>query len=101
MKYVVFHAINPSFGLVSLESKNPHIFPKDFEKVAEVEVDSADSLDTVDEIFRLTNHIEGPWWENSEVTWHKERSRSTSVGDVIVTETGIKYLCEGKGWKVI
>ena len=72
-----------------------------FSQVSDGNKEIFDSLDSLDEIFRLTNHIEGAWWENSEVTWLKERSRSTSVGDVIVKEGGITYLCKRKGWKVI
>lgn len=35
------------------------------------------------EVFRLTNHINKPWWENEGVTLVKE-SRSTSIGDIIM-----------------
>jgi len=52
-------------------------FPEDYDLVARV-----DSND-LDEGYRLTNHIAGPWYSNPEVEV-LHRSRSTSMGDVIV-----------------
>ena len=53
--------------------------------VANVEV--ADGLETVpalEEAYRLTNHIDCPWWENEGVMKVIDgNARSTSVGDRI------------------
>jgi hypothetical protein len=92
MKYEVFHAKNPNFGF----GGHPAFVPENYEKVAEVEVEN------VDEAFRVTNHIDEPWWKNPEVKWHKDQSRrSTSVGDVVVGPDGKRYLCDMVGWKVV
>lgn len=68
-------------------------FPVGYSLVAKV-----DSPELGD-VFRLTNHIDWEWWRNPEVECVK-RSRSTSVGDVVVdTEAGKRYLCMPVGWK--
>jgi hypothetical protein len=38
--------------------------------------------DSLDEAYRITNHIDCSWWRNPEVVWWRP-ARSTSVGDVI------------------
>jgi hypothetical protein len=86
MKYKVYHAKNPDF---LVEGRN---FPTDFELVATVDTNS------VDEVYRLTNHISTEWWNNSEVTCIKQ-SRSTSCGDVVEDHLGKKFRCEMVGWK--
>jgi len=68
-------------------------FPLDYECVAMIESTS------LEEIFRLTNHINHPWWENDEVEVRK-KGRSTSVGDVVVMpDNKTLYLCLPMGWK--
>jgi hypothetical protein len=68
-------------------------FPLDYECVAMIESTS------LEEIFRLTNHIDRPWWENDEVEVRK-KGRSTSVGDVVVMpDNKTLYLCLAMGWK--
>lgn len=84
----VFHAIKPTFGLSYLPEPK---FPADFELVAEVDTDN------LDEAFRLTNHIDQSWYENEDVKTIK-KSRSTSVGDVIVV-SGSAYRCKSLGWE--
>jgi len=41
----------------------------------------------LEKAFALTTHIDCPWWENKGTITYK-KSRSTSVGDVIVTYDG-------------
>jgi hypothetical protein len=48
------------------------------------------------QVFALTNHIDRPWTENPEVVWHTAAPvRSTSVGDVILSEAS------GRAWLVM
>ena len=55
-------------------------FPEDYTLVARIE-----SSSDLDEGYRLTNHIDRPWFQNAavEVLQH---SRSTSMGDVLVVD---------------
>jgi hypothetical protein len=86
----VYHAKNPVFGFYH---KGQPKWPEEYDLVASVETDS------IEEAFRLTNHISCAWWDNQEVTTVK-KSRSTSVGDIIVTNEGV-FHCESTGWKKI
>jgi len=90
MKYRVYHAINPTFGF----GKKPE-FPSEYELVATVE--SAG----IEDVFRITNHIDHDWTKNPEVIelFHN-RPRSTSVGDVVVVDEKAHY-CDMVGWKEI
>ena len=83
--FKVYHVIDSKFGMKHQK------FPNDFKYVANVEAEN------IDEVFRLTNHIHSAWYNNDGVEVLK-RSRSTSVGDVIVSEEGVKYRCEFCGW---
>lgn len=47
--------------------------------------------DSLEDVFRLTNTIHHPWWENEGVTCYS-RTRSTSVGDLYLLEDGTVYL---------
>ena len=49
-----------------------------------------------EDIFRLTNHINKPWWENEGVTLVKE-SRSTCVGDVIMIGNH-RFMAHNASW---
>jgi hypothetical protein len=90
--FAVFHKIDSDFGIDWLGEKAPtSVKLADFEKVAEVRTDA------IGEVFRLTNHIDWAWWENPEVTLTK-KSRSTSVGDLVITSDGLAYLCDWSGW---
>ena len=80
----VWHAKNPTFGLTEQN------FPDDYELVAEV------NTDNLEIVFRQTNHIDYPWWENDDVKVIK-KSRSTSVGDVVEIN-GKFWLCETIGF---
>lgn len=93
MKYVVWHAKDEVIfkGLASKPS-----FPADYRRVAVVECKN------VDDVFRVTNHIDESWTKNPEVVTLIEKSvRSTSVGDVVeeFRPDGDKYLCASVGWE--
>jgi hypothetical protein len=56
---------------------------------------------TLEEAFRLTNHINAPWEENKEISYLVgETHRSTSVGDVVENENGV-FWCKMVGWEKI
>jgi len=66
-----------------------------YEIVAFVEAEDLDAA------FRDTNTIENYWWENENVTEIVDKTRSTSVGDIIVEdETGIAYTVDMFGFSV-
>lgn len=90
MKYKVYHAINPTFGF----GKQPE-FPNEYELVAEVECDG------VEDVFRITNHIDTNWTGNPEVieVYKTNGCRSTSVGDMAVDQNGKAFYCDMVGWK--
>lgn len=93
MKFTVFMAKNPNFGM-----GRPAVFPVEYTKIATV------NCDNLDDAFRVTNTIESAWWMNPEVaeTFFGPDSkgyRSFSVGDVMVNEEGQAFRCEMAGWK--
>jgi len=46
--------------------------------------------DDLDKVYELTNHIDSDWQEGSRVTVAKgAKTRSTSIGDVLINSTGI------------
>ena len=62
-------------------------FPEDYQKVATVEVpDWSETNEGLNLVYRDTNHIDHPWWDNASVQDHKPGSRSTSVGDAILLD---------------
>ncbi len=66
-------------------------FPRDFELVAAVRSTK------VEEVFDLTSSIDTHWSENRKVKTFKE-SRSTTLGDVIVTPHGM-FRLGFSGWE--
>jgi hypothetical protein len=93
MKYTVYHAVNPTFGF----GEKPN-FPEDYKKVAVVETNH------LEEVFRITNHIDHDWTDNPEVVGlivTTRTPRSTSVGDVVVDEDGVAHYCAGCGWETL
>lgn len=55
-------------------------------------------------VFQFTNHIDGNWTDNPEVVelfMLKDRTRSTSVGDLVSDELGDFYRVEGCGWSKV
>jgi len=72
------------------------VFPHDYRHVATLDVP-----DNLDEAFRLTQHINGDWGGNENVSMHVSYARSTSVGDVVELSDGSLHRCENVGWKRI
>jgi len=89
MKLKVYHAREPNFR----DDEPQEFSDANFELVALVECSQ------LEDVFYLTNHVDHSWWENEGVTAVK-KGRSTSVGDVVVTEDDTKFLCRGTGWGV-
>lgn len=72
------------------------VFPDDFVLVAEVNSDS------LEEIYRLTNHIDEAWWDNPGVKRIPENPvRSTSTGDLVILSDGRMFVCCTIGWSQI
>ena len=84
----VYHAVDPKFGMGEVKQE----FPADYELVATVETAS------VEEAFRLTNHIDGDWRYNEGVKPTELARRSTSVGDIVVDMNGRIWECASCGW---
>jgi hypothetical protein len=81
----VFHATKPTFGFGDTPK-----WPEEYQLVAELETES------LEKAFELTNHISCAWWDNEGVKLVKQ-SRSTSVGDIVITNEGT-FLCDRVGW---
>jgi hypothetical protein len=85
-QYVVYHADNPTF---------------DGKKAASYTLVALVLTTSLGEAFRLTNHIDSPWWDNPEVDrWENKSYRSTSVGDIIEVQ-GEQWLCKPAGWEKV
>lgn len=78
MRYEVYHANTRDTRFEHNPSGWVNRKDGDYIHVATVEADS------LQEVYRLTNHIETDWQQNPGVTPIGNRNRSTSVGDVIV-----------------
>lgn len=91
----VYHAMNPHFGFGAPA-------PFDAANYRPVAILQTASLG---EVFRLTNSIDEPWYENpTGVRALVGPCRSTSVGDVVVLsdETGSRaFRCDPVGWAQI
>lgn len=60
------------------------------------------TIDDIDEVFELTNHIDANWTENDGVEAPSSEVRSTSVGDIVIDyDTGAAFICASFGWKSI
>jgi hypothetical protein len=96
MKYVVFHKKDSDFGISWMGSKPPkEILLKEYDKVAVVDCKN------LEDVFRVTNHIDDSWQLNSEVIISSSKARSTSVGDVVIDQTGLANLVDHVGWKQV
>ena len=85
--YAVYHATDPQ-AMIAPQPEGWHTERSlHYTHVADVEA-------PLRQVFGLTNHIDRPWTENPEVVWHTAAPvRSTSVGDVIVSqESGCAWL---------
>lgn len=69
-------------------------FPSDYEFVARVKARS------LEEVFRKTCDIGDPWWRNRGVECLKE-SRSTNLGDVVVSPSQKIYQVVSWGWMLV
>jgi hypothetical protein len=87
---VVYHDKKPSFGVL----EEPRTWPDDYDVAGEVDTDN------LDEVYELTNTITGPWWENAGVK-NAKPTRSTSVGDIVVTSKDVVFLVLPVGWQEI
>jgi len=79
---------------VSGECDGP-AFPEEYTAVAAVEADG------IEDVFRLTNHIDSDWTDNEEVLPFVPQARSTSMGDVVVGSDKKRLLCAAVGWEEI
>lgn len=95
-KFKVYHSKNWTLNTLlhfQQEGFNPH--RDDYEHVANVHVLA------LGDTFQFTNHIDKPWTEHLNVEALKENPRSTSVGDVVVDESGKVWLCASVGWEEV
>lgn len=87
--FAVWHKKNPDF----LDA-GKRLDLRDFDRVAFVF-----RVESIEDAFRLTNHIDKSWYLNDNVLVEKE-SRSSSVGDLFYEVHSDKwYHCEMIGWK--
>ena len=91
MRFEVYHARSPNFGM-----GEPREFPKEYRHIATV------NCKDLDDVFRVTNHVDRPWQNNPQIKIHYNITpRSTSVGDVVVDQDGKQWRVESVGWKHI
>ena len=92
--YLVFHNVNEE----TMFEVNPALWKAQDQSYRLVALVEAHSLE---EAFRLTNHIEGDWRKNALVKSVSDiPSRSTSVGDVI-TVNGQIWLVDQAGFRQV
>lgn len=95
MTYQVWHDKNPDFGWST--SKRTHKFPDDYEHVANVEAQS------LDQAFRLTNHMDDSWQNNAGVSIPDRKPEYDPRDCSPVTFGKIKlggyFLRNGRLWK--
>jgi len=100
----VAHAVKPTFGFPTDKRPDP-VYPDDYRTAAIVVWDDdLTETENLDRAFRLTNHIDRPWWENPDVTAAGPvplKHRSTSVGDVLGLPNGKFYRVAALGWEEI
>lgn len=92
-RFLILHAIDPDFN-----SKVQTPITQKYKAIGIV-----DTFDIID-VFRVSNHIDDNWTNNSEVKelWSDpNKTRSTSVGDIVVTADGKAHLCASFGWEEI
>jgi hypothetical protein len=90
--FTVYHA--RTHDPMLFPDKAESLWPDGYRPVAQVRASS------FEEVYELTNSIDGPWWKNKGVTliptgyvpdWERHPLSSTSVGDVI----------EGGDWRKV
>jgi hypothetical protein len=79
-RYAVYHATD-LYAMIAPQPEHWHTDrSRHYTHVADVEAQ-------LEQVFALTNHIDHSWTENLEVVWHTAAPvRSTSVGDVIISQ---------------
>jgi len=88
----VYHKNDPTFRDVHEEV----VDLSEFTKVAIVRCGA------LRDAFRLTNHIDEPWFDNEEVEVIKRNARSSSVGDLFhEVEPDNWFICQSIGWHLI
>ena len=88
----VFHVAEFGKFLVETLPDSVPVFPDDYILVAIVD------SEVLEKVFELTNHIDSQWWDNDGVeVVGDNHHRSTSVGDIVVTNEGT-FRCENVGW---
>ena len=102
--YHVYHAVDHEamlyiqLGIRRWQSPQQADF---YQEVALLKVEGQSSLD---EVFRLTNHVEHGWHHNREVLWFQDERplRSTSTGDIIVSlASGATWIVDHVGFQRI
>jgi|GEM_PF-1299526 len=101
----VYHVVSSEFGRKLFPNEDPNpVFPIDYYWVANIEVygkDGADINILLDEVFRITNDINGDWIKNSQVVLcTDQRTRSTYIDDVVEVYNKF-YICNDVGWEEI
>jgi hypothetical protein len=89
--FQVWHVKNPTFGFAPLLGLKPECWPDDYVHVADV------IGFNVDHVFGLTQE----WDVGETITVFEEPTRSTSVGDVVITPDGEITRCEPYDWSVL
>jgi len=96
MNFKVYHARELKGGYFrDLPQVTKKSFDLDYMMVARVEALN------LEEVFRLTNHIDGSWTSNKGVEAVGGMVRSTSVGDIVQDEKKTYWMCAPMGWEQI
>jgi hypothetical protein len=66
-----------------------------YQEVAHVEADN------IENVFRLTNHVDEDWTEGPAITRVKSPCRSTSVGDIVMDDSFNLYKCASFGFDML
>jgi len=90
-KWEVWHAIKPNFGMEDVP----------LEECQLVAILGPEIAEELDDVFRLTNHIEEDWRNNKEIKITPEARRSTSVGDIVIDPNGAVWRCMSCGWEQV
>jgi hypothetical protein len=90
MIFEIYHRNRPTFFNNDLEILST--FPKHFTRVATINAFNHEHA------FELSQSIHHDWSQNSGVLQYHGPYRSTSVGDVIAQENGLRFSCDMMGW---
>jgi hypothetical protein len=93
----VWHANNPTWRTSDSPAWNPDNYTMVAIIAADSETGGSVELETA---YYLTQHLSHHWWENEGVTLVSEKTRSTSVGDVIFRD-GKPYMVASFGFDEI